>query len=216
MTTSPPLRLALASASPRRRELLERLGVELLVVPAHVDETPGEGEPGPAHAARVAADKAALVAARHPDLPVLAADTVVLRDGRIFGKPKDRREAAEMLAALAGTTHVVATAAVARWRGASASHLELARVTFVPFDADLYAWYVSTGEGDDKAGAYAVQGKGAVLVERVEGNVQAVVGLPLAAVPVLLRRVGLHLLEREGRLALAPADGTEGNVSARG
>lgn len=216
MTTRPSLRLVLASASPRRRELLERLGIELLVVPAHVDETPGEGEPGPAHAARVAADKAALVAARHPDLPVLAADTVVLRGGRIFGKPRDRSDAAEMLAALAGTTHVVATAVVARWREASASHLELARVTFVPFDADLYAWYVGTGEGDDKAGAYAVQGKGAVLAERVEGNVQAVVGLPLAAVPTLLRRVGLRLETEDGRLAIVPARGTEGKSRARG
>lgn len=216
MTATAPLRLVLASASPRRRELLERLGLPLLVAPAHIDESPGEGESGPAHVARIAAAKAALVAARHPDLPVLAADTAVLRGGRILGKPGDRSEAAEMLAALAGTTHVVATAVTVRWREATASHLELARVTFVPFDAELYAWYVGTGEGDDKAGAYAVQGKGAVLVERVEGNVQAVVGLPLAAVPSLLRSVGLRLAPAGNRLALAPAGGTEGKPLARG
>lgn len=207
MTTAPPLQLVLASASPRRRELLERLGLELLVAPADVDETPVAGEPGPVHAARVAAAKAAMAAARCPELPVLAADTVVLRGDRIFGKPGDRREAAAMLTALAGVTHVVATATVVRWRGASASHLELARVTFVPFDAGLYTWYAGTGEGDDKAGAYAVQGKGAVLVERVEGNVQAVVGLPLAVVPSLLQRVGLRLATANGRLTVVPVPG---------
>lgn len=211
-----PLPLVLASASPRRRELLERLGLELVVAPAHVDESLRVDEPGPLHAARVADEKAAAVAEKFPELPVLAADTVVLRDGRTFGKPTSRDQASQMLAALAGATHVVATAVVARWREVSASHLELARVTFVPFDAELYAWYVSTGEGDDKAGAYAVQGKGAVLVERVDGNVQAVVGLPLAAVPTLLRRVGLRLEAEGERLTLAPARGTEGNSRARG
>lgn len=204
MTSSPGLRLILASASPRRRELLARLGLDVVVAPAQVDETPLPGEAGPVHALRVASAKADSVARDHPDHPVLAADTVVIRDGRIFGKPRDRAEAAAILATLAGATHVVATAVAVRWQGREASHLEVARVTFTPFNAELYGWYVATGEGDDKAGAYAVQGRGAVLVERLEGNVQAVVGLPLAAVPGLLGRVGLCLVARGDRLALVP------------
>lgn len=200
--TCPHLPLVLASASPRRRELLERLGLELILAPANVDESPRDDESGPAHALRVAAAKVAAVAERYPDAPVLAADTVVLRQGQILGKPIDRDEASGMLRALAGATHVVATAVCVQWRGRHASHLELARVTFVPFDPDLYAWYVGTGEGDDKAGAYAVQGKGAVLVERVEGNVQAVVGLPLCAVPALMGRLGLSLSAAGERLTI--------------
>lgn len=216
MTSSPSLPLILASASPRRRDLLARLGLDLVVVPAQVDETPLPGEAGPVHALRVANAKADSVARDHPDHPVLAADTVVIRDGRIFGKPRDRSEAAAILETLAGATHVVATAVAVRWHGREASHLEVARVTFAHFDAELYGWYVATGEGDDKAGAYAVQGRGAVLVERVEGNVQAVVGLPLAVVPGLMRQVGLQLRAEDGRLTLVPAPGTEGNRPDRG
>ncbi|HPS78675.1 MAG TPA: nucleoside triphosphate pyrophosphatase [Thermoanaerobaculaceae bacterium] len=210
------LPLVLASSSPRRSELLRRLGIELIVAPAHVDETPWPDEAGPVHALRVADAKADAALVRHADHPILAADTVVVCDGRIFGKPRDRADAAAMLRALAGTTHVVATAVAARWQNRKASHLEVARVTFVPFDTELYGWYLATGEGDDKAGAYAVQGQGAVLVERVEGNVQAVVGLPLAFVPGLLCRVGLRLVARGGRLDLESLAGTEGNPPSRG
>lgn len=216
MTTPQGLPLVLASASPRRRELLARLGLDLVVVPAHVDETPLPGEAGPVHALRVATAKADAVSRDHPDHPVLAADTVVVRGGRIFGKPRDRSEAGAMLKALAGATHVVATAVTVRWQSGVASHLDVARVTFVPYDAELYGWYVAIGEGDDKAGAYAVQGRGAVLVERVEGNVQAVVGLPLAAVPGLFGQLGLRLRAENGRLILVPAPGTEGNPPHRG
>ncbi|MCU0291303.1 MAG: Maf family protein [Thermoanaerobaculaceae bacterium] len=190
--------------------------MDLVVVPADVDETPLPGEAGPVHALRVANAKAAAVTRVHPEHPVLAADTVVVRDGRIFGKPGDRAEAAAMLEALAGATHIVATAVAVRWQGREASHLEVARVTFAPFDAELFRWYLTTGEGDDKAGAYAVQGRGAVLVERVEGNVQAVVGLPLAVVPGLMKQVGLQLRAEDGRLTLVPAPGTEGKRPDRG
>lgn len=206
------LPLVLASASPRRCELLARLGLDLLVAPAQVDESPLPDEAGPVHALRVANAKVSAVARDYPDHPVLAADTVVIRDGRIFGKPRDRSEAAAMLQFLAGATHVVATAVAVRWQGREASHLEVARVTFAPFDAELFGWYLATGEGDDKAGAYAVQGRGAVLVERVEGNVQAVVGLPLSAVPGLLGRVGLRLVAQGDRLTLVP----EGKPASRG
>jgi septum formation protein len=187
------LPLVLASASPRRLELLKRLGLELSVEPAVVDETPEPDEPPALHVQRVALAKARAVAARHPELPVLAADTVVVLGPRILGKPADRAEAAGMLRDLAGRSHLVLTAMAAAFSGHEATHLESARVTFVPWHDELYRWYLETGEGDDKAGSYAVQGRGALLVERVEGNVQAVVGLPLAPLPALLGKLGLHL-----------------------
>jgi len=198
------LTLVLASASPRRRELLARLGLETKIVAPDIDETPLPSESPPIHAVRIAREKARAVALRHPDLPVLSADTVVVLGDRILGKPADRIEAAVMLADLAGRTHTVLTALALRWGEREADHLESARVTFVPYSKELFAWYVTTGEGDDKAGAYAVQGKGAVLVERVEGNVQAVVGLPLAPLPSLLARVGLELAADGHRLVVSP------------
>jgi septum formation protein len=198
------LTLVLASASPRRHELLGRLGLETTIVAPDIDETPLPSESPPIHAARVAREKARAVAARHPEFPVLSADTVVVLGGRILGKPADRREAAAMLADLAGATHTVLTALALRWGEREAGHLEATRVTFVPYSKELFAWYVGTGEGDDKAGAYAVQGKGAVLVERVEGNVQAVMGLPLASLPALFARVGLELADDGGRLIISP------------
>jgi septum formation protein len=198
------LPLVLASASPRRLELLRRLGLEPRVEPAHVDETPYPGEPPSLHVQRIALAKARAVAGANPEVPVLGADTVVVLGPRILGKPADRDEAAAVLSSLAGRSHLVLTAVAVVFDGREACHLESARVTFVPHDEELYRWYVDTGEGDDKAGAYAVQGRGAVLVERVEGNVQAVVGLPLAPLPALLRRVGLMLVADGAHLALAP------------
>jgi septum formation protein len=202
--SGPALSLILASGSPRRRDLLARLGLEPLVVAPDIDETPLPSEPPPLHAVRVSAAKARAVALRHPEHPVLAADTVVVVGEKIFGKPSSRAEAAAMLAELAGRTHTVLTALTLRWGGREASHLEAARVAIVPYSRRLFAWYVATGECDDKAGAYAVQGKGAVLVERVEGNVQAVVGLPLAALPALFARVGLELAADGDRLLVSP------------
>jgi len=198
------LTLILASGSPRRRELLARLGLELLVVAPEIDETPLPSEPPPIHAVRIAGAKALAVWERHPDLPVLAADTVVVLGERIFGKPSGRAEAAEMLAELAGKTHTVLTALALRWGRREADHLEVATVAIVPHSEQLFRWYVATGECDDKAGAYAVQGRGALLVERVEGNVQAVVGLPLAALPGLFARVGLELTTDGDRLLISP------------
>jgi septum formation protein len=196
------LPLILASASPRRLELLNRLGLELVVEPAVIDERPEPGEPPALHVQRVALAKALAVAAGHPGQPVLAADTVVVLGPRSLGKPGTREEAASMLRDLAGRSHLVLTAVVAAFKGREATHLASARVTFVPWDEDLYRWYLATGEGDDKAGAYAVQGQGALLVERVEGNVQAVVGLPLAPLPALFGKLGLRLLAEGSRLLL--------------
>jgi septum formation protein len=197
------LTLVLASVSPRRRELLGRLGLDVAVVAPDVEERPVPGEPPPIHALRLAREKARRVAALYPSHPVLGADTVVTLGERILGKPASRGDAAAMLADLAGRTHVVLTALAIRWEEREATHLESARVVIVPFEQPLFEWYVATGEGDDKAGAYAVQGKGAALVERVEGNVQAVMGLPLAPLPALLARVGLELAAEGDRLLLS-------------
>jgi septum formation protein len=197
------LTLVLASGSPRRRELLARLGLDVIIVAPDVDEDPIPGEPPLIHALRLAREKAQRVAALHPSLPVLGADTVVTLGERIFGKPANRADATTMLADLAGRTHVVLTALAIRWEEREATHLESARVVIVPFVKSLFDWYVATGEGDDKAGAYAVQGKGAALVERVEGNVQAVMGLPLAPLPALFAKVGLELAVDGDRLLLS-------------
>ncbi len=185
--------LILASASPRRRELIARLGLEVEALAADVDESPRPGEPGPLHALRVAAAKAAAVAPLRPGAPVLGADTTVVLGDRILGKPADRDQARCFLRELRSRTHVVVTALCLVFEGREARHVEQAAVTFASFSDDILDWYVGTGEGDDKAGAYAVQGRGALLVERVEGNVQAVVGLPLAPIPSLLAGVGLQL-----------------------
>ncbi|HUK13361.1 MAG TPA: Maf family protein, partial [Thermoanaerobaculaceae bacterium] len=168
----------------------------------NVDESPLAGEPPAIHAARIAGAKVAAVAPRHPELPVLGADTVVAVGERILGKPPDRDAARAMLTELSGRTHVVVTALALRLGSVLARHLDQARVTFVPFDRELIRWYLATGEGDDKAGAYAVQGQGAVLVAAVEGNVQTVVGLPLAPLPALFARVGLSLHGDGDRLRL--------------
>ena len=205
---SASLPLVLASGSPRRRELLERLGLEPEVVPAEIDETPLSGESPPLHALRVAHEKAAAAAARRPRAAVIAADTIVVLDGEILGKPRHREEARAMLRRLSGRSHLVITAVTVRRGPREASHLEQARVTFRPIGEALLGWYLATGEADDKAGAYAVQGRGALLVERVEGNVQAVVGLPLAPLPDLFSAAGLRLLPRGDRLVVTRPGGS--------
>jgi septum formation protein len=202
--SAPGLPLVLASASPRRLELLQRLGLEIVQAPAGIDETPHPGELPPTHALRVAGEKARAAARSRPELPVLAADTVVVLADRILGKPASREDALCMLTALAGRDHLVMTAVALAWQQREAIRLVSARVTFVPFDADLYGWYASSGECDDKAGAYAVQGRGALLVAKVDGNVQAVVGLPLAVLPSLLADLGLGLSPLGAKLILRP------------
>src|SRR5688572_661720 len=173
------MRLVLASASPRRRELLERLGVDFDVVAAEVDEAPLLGERPRAYVRRVAAAKAAAISA-DGDVVVLAADTTVDVDGRILAKPVDDDDARAMLRSMSGRTHRVHTG-VAMCRGEgpareAVTDVVTTYVTMVPMTPALVEWYVATGEPHDKAGAYAIQGAGAVLVERVRGSVSNVVG----------------------------------------
>jgi len=187
----PPL--VLASASPRRRQLLELLGIAHEVEPAGIEETPAPGEAAEAFALRAAREKAAEVASRRPGAAVLAADTVVSVDGAILGKPRGPEEAAAMLRRLAGRSHHVHTAVALAYRGRLVSLLDSARVTFRSLEGREIAWYVATGEPLDKAGAYAVQGRGGLLVAAVHGSPHTVVGLPVHRLPELFAAAGLDL-----------------------
>jgi nucleoside triphosphate pyrophosphatase len=182
--------LVLASASPRRRALLEQLGIPLRIDPAHLDENVREGEPADQYVLRLARQKAEAVHARHPDDTVLAADTSVVLGGRILGKPATAEEALEMLRALSGRTHQVMTAVAIAGAG---ERCVTTPVTFADVREAALRWYVSTGEPMDKAGGYAVQGIGGFLVERIDGSYSAVVGLPLVETLALLRDAGYIL-----------------------
>jgi septum formation protein len=199
--SAPPPRLVLASSSPRRRELLARLGLHPTIRPADVDETVHDGEIATELVVRLASAKAAASAsavsaasARTSDEVVLAADTVVVLDEVVLGKPRDDDEAASMLAALSGRTHEVITGIAVRHGDHDLTDLVTTHVTFRDLTDREVAWYVATGEPADKAGAYALQGAGAVLVERVEGSDTNVIGLPLAETVALLRAAGFETL----------------------
>jgi septum formation protein len=182
--------LILASRSPRRRQLLEMLGIAHDVDPADVPEDPAPGEAGEALAIRLAREKAVQVAARHPGELVLGADTVVALGDRLLGKPASPAEAARMLGVLSGREHRVVTAVALARDGAVAERHDVTRVWFRPLTAAAIAAYVATGESLDKAGAYGVQGYGAALVERIEGDFFGVMGLPVRLVVELLEAAG--------------------------
>jgi septum formation protein len=186
---APPL--ILASASPRRAELLERVGYTFTIRPADVDESVIHGEAAPDYAARVTAAKA--VAVWEPGVVVVAADTcVVAPDGQILGKPTDAVDALRMLRSLSGATHSVLSAV--RVIGPDGRQLDVvasALVRLAPADPEVLAGYVAGGEPMDKAGAYALQGQGAALVESVDGDPTTVIGLPLRQTVAALRSVGL-------------------------
>jgi septum formation protein len=187
-------RLVLASASPRRSELLGGLGLAFVVRPSQTDETPRHGERAEALVERLARDKAMAIPPA-PDELVVAADTVVVVDGDILGKPQDATDAARMLRRLSGRGHEVLSG-VACADGASgtlASGIERSRVHFAPLDERAIAWYVSSGEPLDRAGAYAVQGRAALFVTAVEGSYVNVVGLPLRLVFRLAGELGHDL-----------------------
>jgi len=190
--------LVLASASPRRRTLLESLGVEFVQRPAAVDETPWTGETPKRYVERLAADKARAEA--RPGEVVLAADTTVVLEGRLLGKPADAPEARAMLSSLAGRWHEVfsGVALFDPERGELAQGVERSRVRIAPLTGAEIDWYVATGEPFDKAGGYAIQGRGALLVETIEGNYTNVVGLPMPTVYRLFRALGLDLLSAVG------------------
>jgi len=177
--------LVLASASPRRRQLLDVIGLPFRVVPADVDEIPRKGEEPASFARRAAWEKAIAVSRGHLGSPVLGADTVVEIDGKILGKPESERDAEEMLRSLSGRDHRVHTALTLVRNGSTRETLDTATVSFLPVSDSTIRWYVNTGEPMDKAGAYAVQGIGGLLVESVKGSPHTVIGLPIHRLPEL-------------------------------
>ena len=186
------LRVILASQSPRRRELLTLVGITHDVRPADIDETYFAGERPGEHAERLARGKADAIAAREPDALVIGSDTIVVVDGDVLGKPVDEADAARMLARLGGRSHTVITALAVAWRGETHSAVEEVGVTFHPLSAGEIAAYIATREPMDKAGAYGIQGYGATLVARVDGDYFAVMGLSLQLLIRVLRSLGIR------------------------
>jgi len=188
--------IVLASASPRRQELLRQIGVPFEVMPSRIEEERQAGERADEYVRRVATDKARHVAEQAgtrglPERPVLGADTEVVLDEEVFGKPRDANEAARMLSRLAGRRHDVLSAICLiaggrEYHALSHSHVVLAPLTESEIDA-----YCRTGEPLDKAGAYAIQGRAAAFIERLEGSYSGVMGLPLHELHGLMREAGL-------------------------
>ena len=186
------MRLILASASPRRAELLATAGLEFEVVAPAVDETPRAEEAAEDYVLRVARDKARAGAARAGSgLALLAADTVVVVAGRLLGQPSGGGHAREMLRMLSGTVHEVLTAVVLLAGSRELAEVVRTRVRFVPLSDGEIDWYIATGEPQGKAGGYAIQGQASRFVDHIEGSWANVVGLPVATVYRMLRESGV-------------------------
>jgi len=185
----------LVSQSPRRRELLLQIGIEHEVISADIDETPHIGEAAELYVTRMALEKARAGRARLPviDRPLLGADTSVVVDDVILGKPRDEVDACEMLCMLAGRTHRVISAVALVDDETEASRLSVSHVTFRPVSDDEARAYWRSGEPADKAGGYGIQGLGALFIERLEGSYSGVMGLPLFETAALMRDFGLQL-----------------------
>ncbi len=190
--------LVLASASPRRAEVMRMLGLSFAVSPPDVEERRRPGEAPAAYAERLACEKARAVAPMRADALTIAGDTIVALDGRVLEKPADREDAARMLARLSGRVHTVHSGLALVRGGRLASCVAGARVAFRRLEPELIESYLETGESLDKAGGYGMQGYGSALVERIEGDYFAVVGLSVAAFVELLPELGLAY--RPGRV----------------
>jgi septum formation protein len=183
--------IVLASQSPRRAELLEQVGVEFRTAPAYIDESVHADERAADYVERVAVAKARSVRRAFPDYPVLAADTAVVLDQVILGKPRDRDDALDMLGRLSGRTHEVLTGVAVQAERLS-YRLNVSRVVFRELSEQEAAAYWATGEPADKAGAYAIQGLAAAFIERIEGSYSGIMGLPLFETMRLLNALGVH------------------------
>ncbi|TVP57357.1 MAG: septum formation inhibitor Maf [Halomonadaceae bacterium] len=185
------MKLLLASGSPRRRELLQQMGLTFTVAPVDLDETPRPGEAPRHYVRRMALEKAQAAQARATEALVLAADTSVILEQQILGKPDNDQQAAAMLQQLSGRSHQVMTAvALAGPGGFLQDCLVVTEVQFCPLSDDQIHAYLATGEHRDKAGAYAIQGRGGIFVQHLSGSYSAVVGLPLQETAGLLAKAG--------------------------
>lgn len=187
---SPQPRLILASQSPRRAELLGRLGLTFDVLPADIDESYVDHEMPADHADRLAREKAVTIAHQHPDALVIGSDTIVILGNDVLGKPRSEQEAVEMLLRLQGREHEVFTGVAVASGDRVESAMERVRVRFRRLDRRQCEQYVATGEPLDKAGAYGIQGFGSALVEGIDGDYFAVMGLPVVRTLALLNRYG--------------------------
>jgi septum formation protein len=185
------VRVVLASQSPRRRQLLELIGIPHEVRPADIDESLVVGELPERYVERLAREKAEVVAATETDALVIGADTTVVIDEIILAKPSDVIDAEEMIRRLSGRSHTVMTAVAASHGGRTVSAVEIVDVTFRPLDDDEIRRYVATGEPMDKAGAYGIQGYGATIVRRIDGDYFAVMGLSLVRLVSLMSELGI-------------------------
>lgn len=188
--------LYLASKSPRRKELLERIGIEFGILDLDIPEQRGDAEPALDYVMRVAREKAGaglMTVIATPGAMVLGADTEVILDDVVFGKPVDREDAARMLRMLSGRTHQVVTAVALLNAGQELVNHHVSEVTFDALDEDLIAWYLDTGEWQGKAGAYAIQGKGEMLIRDLKGSFSSVMGLPVQMTGQMLRQFGVTL-----------------------
>ena len=185
----------LASQSPRRRELLRTLGLEFSVLVANIDESMDRALPPLEEVMRLAREKAAAIAQSTQEQDVIiGADTVVVLDGRVLGKPENVADAHSMLRQLSGRSHQVISGVCVRKGDEILSHGEITTVYFRPLSEEEIHAYVATGEPMDKAGSYGIQGVGTIFVKRIEGDYFNVVGLPLFACSAMLRKVGIEIL----------------------
>lgn len=185
------LQVILASASPRRRDLLTLVGIAHTVQTADTDESLRGGELPETYAERLSRAKAETIASRIPNALVIGADTIVVIDDAVLGKPIDVGDAERMLGILSGRSHTVMTAVAVVFNGITVSGVEMVDVTFRPIDADEIRRYVATGEPMDKAGAYGIQGYGATIVRRIDGDYFAVMGLSLIRLVALMAEAGV-------------------------
>ena len=187
--------LILASASPRRAELLQQIGLDFEIQPADIDETPASMETPEHYVERLAREKALSIAGQHPDTLVLGSDTSVIHNEEILGKPQSSEQAVSMLQALSGSTHQVLTA-VALAKGTECwSRVVVTDVTFRELEAAEISAYVASGEPMDKAGSYGIQGLGGIFVSSIKGSYSAVVGLPLQETAALLAQAGHSVIQ---------------------
>ncbi len=189
-------KIILASESPRRRELLGGLGLKFEIVVSGIEENQVKGETPKEHALRLARDKALAVSRQKPEAVVIGADTVVVIDGELLGKPEDAGQARRMLQKLSGRTHEVITGfSLAQGEGVLANKAVSSRVLFKKISEEELGWYIQTAEPYDKAGSYAVQGAGAFFIREIRGSYTNVIGLPLSEVVGELRRIGAFQFE---------------------